>query len=167
MHDGIAYGHDVITKFPELHGLLPFSLTNGCSASGLRPLELRYYSTLLQNDLICINLILTSKSKAKKYLHVYIFFYEASCCHPYHHDVESSRLKRMASKLQKNPRRINKEMACKMYEQTGVIVAIGSGNNTSTHSLRSIYLLESIKTRNRRKVQRLLVGYSQGFVTNQ
>ena len=37
MHDGIAYGrtdvrtygHDVITKFSELHGLLPFSLTNG------------------------------------------------------------------------------------------------------------------------------------------
>ena len=37
-----TYGHDVITKFSELHGLLPFSLTNGCSASGLRPLELRY-----------------------------------------------------------------------------------------------------------------------------
>ena len=37
MHDGIAYGrtdvrtygHDVITKFSELHGLLPFSLSNG------------------------------------------------------------------------------------------------------------------------------------------
>ena len=40
--DGRTYGHDVITKFSELHGLLPFSLTNGCSASGLRPLELRY-----------------------------------------------------------------------------------------------------------------------------
>ena len=25
--------HDVITKFSELHGLLPFSLTNGCSAT--------------------------------------------------------------------------------------------------------------------------------------
>ena len=24
-----TYGHDVITKFSELHGLLPFSLTNG------------------------------------------------------------------------------------------------------------------------------------------
>ena len=36
-----TYGHDVITKFSELHGLLPFSLTNGCSASGFRPLELR------------------------------------------------------------------------------------------------------------------------------
>ena len=48
LHDGIAYGvrtygHDVITKFSELHGLLPFSLNNGCSASGLRPLELRYH----------------------------------------------------------------------------------------------------------------------------
>ena len=41
-----TYGHDVITKFSELHGLLPFSLTNGCSASGLRPLELRYNSTV-------------------------------------------------------------------------------------------------------------------------
>ena len=40
--DGRTYGHGVITKFSELHGLLPFSLTNGCSASGLRPLELRY-----------------------------------------------------------------------------------------------------------------------------
>ena len=30
--DGRTYGHDVITKFSELHGLLPFSLTNGCSA---------------------------------------------------------------------------------------------------------------------------------------
>ena len=41
MHDGIAYGrtdgrtdvrpygHDVVTKFSELHGLLPFFLTNG------------------------------------------------------------------------------------------------------------------------------------------
>ena len=27
-----TYGYDVITKFSELHGLLPFSLTNGCSA---------------------------------------------------------------------------------------------------------------------------------------
>ena len=38
------YGHDAITKFSELHGLLPFSLTNGCStlrAFGLLE-ELRY-----------------------------------------------------------------------------------------------------------------------------
>ena len=44
--------------------------------------------------------------------------------------MESSRLKRITSKLHKNPRRINKEMACKIYEQTDVIVAIG---NKSTH----------------------------------
>ena len=37
-----TYAHNVITKFSELHRLLPFSFTNGCSASGLRPLELRY-----------------------------------------------------------------------------------------------------------------------------
>ena len=45
--------------------------------------------------------------------------------------MESSRLKRIASKLHKNPRRINKEMACKIYEQTDVIVAIGSGNKST------------------------------------
>ena len=45
------------------------------------------------------------------------------------------RLKRIASKLQKNPRRISKEMACKIYEQAGVIVAIGPGSNKSTHEI--------------------------------
>ena len=67
MHDGIAYGptyvhvrtyvgtygHDVITKFSELHGLLPFSLTNGCSASGLRPLELRYQVKIDRGYYLC------------------------------------------------------------------------------------------------------------------
>ena len=75
--------------------------------------------------------------------------------------MESSRLKRIASKLKKNPRRINKEMAWKIYEQTCVTVAIGSGNNKSTHSLQSSYLLESIKKRNWRK------GFSQGFSSRQ
>ena len=39
-----TYAHDVITKFSELQGLLPFSLTNGCSAPrAFDPLEeLRY-----------------------------------------------------------------------------------------------------------------------------
>ena len=32
-----TYGHGVITKFSELHGLLPFSLTNGCSANNMHP----------------------------------------------------------------------------------------------------------------------------------
>lgn len=53
-------------------------------------------------------------------------------------------------------------MACKVHEKTGVIVAIGSGNNKSTHGLWSSYSLGSIKTRNQRKVQRSHVK-SQSF----
>ena len=35
--DGRTYGHDVITKFSELHGLLPFSLTNGAPQAAFGP----------------------------------------------------------------------------------------------------------------------------------
>ena len=64
------YGHDVMTKFSELHGLLPFSLTNGCSASGLWPLELRYY---LDREL-CINCFVYTHYKFYLSYFCFVFF---------------------------------------------------------------------------------------------
>ena len=73
MHDGIAYGrtdvrtygHDVITKFSELHGLLPFSLTNGAPQAAFGRWSSAIISTKLHDKKINYNLIVKLQDFSK------------------------------------------------------------------------------------------------------
>ena len=98
---------------------------------------------------LCSKIRLKAK---KKYIHVYNFFLIGQLLSSLPPQCGILKTEKNRKQTPENPRRISKEMACKIYEQTGAIVAIGSGNKKSTYGLQSSYLLESIKTGSWRKV---------------